>query len=221
MRFSAISGFVLAAFMGLSQADAATINFANIPGGSTAGDSLVSRFTLDVTQYSLTKVLIKISSAVAAHQSYFIGSIFIDDDPSAVLNHESTAFDAADSSANVAFQYKASGAFPQGNLVGFVKTTRYDAKKGSGNKWAVQPGETAAFLFDGSYAAVLASLQANVLRFGIHVQGLPCDESDSFVTRYVQAAPPPPPPPPTVPLPASALLLLGALGGLAGLRRTA
>jgi len=201
-----------------SQGQAATIGFANIAGGDTSGDSLVGRFSLELTDVSTRftqKVQIKIKSA-AANASYFIGSIFIDDEPGNRLSGESSAY--KDSlSYRTEFKYKTSGGFAQGNLINFGATARYMMDGGSSA--GVQPGDYATFQFGGTYAQVLAGLQSGALRFGLHVQGINLpgceDGSDSFVS-YV---PPVLPPIPTVPLPASGLMFLGALGGLVGLRR--
>lgn len=210
-----IAGLVLGAGLAAASASgvaAATVGFQNIAGGDTVGDSLAGNFSLDISAFSATQVLIQVISAVNAGQSYFIGGVFIDDDPASVLSGEATAFSQANSSSAVRFAFSSTnGDLPQGNLVGFSQTAKYLRVNGQGNVWAVQPGEFLGLIFTGTASSVVAALNAGTLRFGLHVQGIN-GGSDSYVSQTL-------PPPPPVPLPAGGWLLLAGLGAFAAVRR--
>ena len=193
-----------------SASAAATYNFGNIAGGDTVGDALAANFTLEVTDLGGNQVMFEVESATLIG-TYFIGAIFIDDSAN-VLGGESTAYSDANSVGDVNYLYDSKPKnFPQGNTIGFDTTASYNAQNGNGNSHAVQPGESAAFIFTGNYNDMIAALDDGSLSFGIHVQGIGRG-SDSFVAM-------PNNPPPGIPLPAGGFLLLSALVGLGVARK--
>ncbi|MCG6904439.1 MAG: VPLPA-CTERM sorting domain-containing protein [Rhodobacter sp.] len=189
--------------LGFSQpANAVTINFQNIPGADTAGDAYAGNFSLEVSDLGGGNVLFQIVSAVAPGLSYFIRTIFIDDTNPSSFTSLPTTNSSTYSVGTVAMTYSSGGNLPQGNNVGF--STEFNFNRDTpGNGNAIQQGETGGFVFGGDFSGILASLNSGDLRFGIHLQGLPNDASDSFATSV-----------PQVPLPAAGFLLMGALGGL-------
>lgn len=192
-----------------SASAAATYNFGNIAGGDTFGDALAANFSLEVTDLGGNQVMFEVESATLIG-TYFIGKIFIDDSAN-VLGGETTAYSDANSVGDVNYLYDGAQNFPQGNIIGFDTTASYKIEKGNGNSHAVQPGESAAFIFTGNYNDMIAALDDGSLSFGIHVQGIGRD-SDSFVVV-------PNDPPPGIPLPAGGFLLLSALAGLGVARK--
>ena len=220
MKSLALFGAAVCLAISAQGDSAATFGFNNISGGDTFGDALVGNFSLELDVGSPTEVIVKILSAANPGATYFIGQIFVDDDPSNVLTGEATAFSTANSTGYVNLEDNGTANMPQGNVVGFDTTQAYVRATGgqanSGNVAGVQQGEVAWFKFGGIYADVLAALNAGTLRFGLHVQGIddgtPDGKSDAFVTAAV-------PPPPAVPVPASAPLLVAGVGALLALRR--
>ena len=102
---------------------AATVGFTNIAGGSTVGDSLVGKFSMDITTFSATQILVKVISAANAGATYFIGGVFIDDDPAFALGKETNAFSSMYSTNLNSFKYKSNGNLPQ--LTNFGETSSY------------------------------------------------------------------------------------------------
>ena len=193
-----------------SASAAATYNFGNIAGGDMIGDALAANFTLEVIDLGSNQVMFEVESATAVG-SYFLGTIFIDDSTN-VLGGEATAY--ADPFSVGTVNYLPTNNpknFPQGNLIGFNTTSSYQSQNGNGNAQAVQPGESAAFIFTGNFNDVIAALDDGSLSFGIHVQGIGRGFSDSFVSV--------PNDPPGIPLPAGGILLLSALAGLGVARK--
>lgn len=201
-----------------SSAQAATIGFDNILSDNMSGDELNGNFQLTVTDQGGSSVLFSIASAVNAGMTYFIGGIFVDDATVPLLS--SLPLTNTVPSASVAYSRTTETKkgvttnnpknFPQGNNLAptFESTATFLSDNSNGNAKAVQPGEVVSFLFGGSFASVIAGLTSGELRIGLHVQGIGND-SDSYVSA----------PMPAVPLPAAGFLLVGALGGLAAVRR--
>lgn len=188
-------------------AHATTFTFDNIAGGDTYGDAYVGNFSLEVTDLGGGNVLFQIISAAVSGVDYFIRTIFVDDTNPTAFTSTPTTNDAAYSVGTVSMTYDAGGNLPQGNNVGFSAEFNFD-RNTPGNDNAIQQGETAGFVFGGNFADIIASLTSGDLSFGIHLQGLPNDKSDSFVTSTTP-----------VPVPAAGLMLIGALGGLGVLAR--
>ena len=96
----------------------------------------------------------------------------------------------------------------------FVTTAGLVAEASGNNATGITVGEslTLALTFAAGFdfADFLAALESGDFRIGLHVRSLEGGASDSFVSSSVPSA---------VPIPAAGFLLLGALGGLAALRR--
>lgn len=100
----------------------------------------------------------------------------------------------------------------------FVVTSGLLANSGNANSNAIQFGDLLVLAMNyaagGSFSSLLDALDSGAFRVGLHVRSLvgtkdDTTTSDSFVST----------PPASVPVPAAGLLLVGALGGLAALRR--
>ncbi|WP_249200337.1 VPLPA-CTERM sorting domain-containing protein [Thetidibacter halocola] len=192
------------------QASAVTFNFLNIPGADTVGDAYAGNFSLAVSNLGSGNVLIQIISAAAPSLGYFIRTIFVDDtNPTSFTSLPTANSNVGTNSVGTVNMTRSSGGnLPQGNNVGFSTEFNFNRVNGSANVNAIQQGETGGFVFGGNFDAIVASLTSGDLRFGIHLQGLPNDKSDSYVTSV-----------PQVPLPAAGFLMLGALGGLGFMAR--
>lgn len=196
-----------------SASAAATYNFGNIAGGDTYGDALAANFSLEVTDLGSNQVMFEVESA-SSLGTYFISQVFVDDSTN-VLGGETGAYSDINSFGEVSFLDNGTANFPQGNIIGFDTTAAYIREVGcgrscGGNAQAVQPAESAAFIFAGDFNDVIAALDDGSLSFGIHVQGIG-EYSDSFVSV--------PNGPPEIPLPAGGILLLSALAGLGVARK--
>ena len=224
-----IAGIATAVVLSAGAASAATTySFENISGGDTYGDAYASFFSMTVSDLGSNSVLFQISSeATTPAQSYFIGSVYIDDyDASPYLSNKpagsSDTYSGLTSDltqGNVSYSYKSGGNanLPQGNNLSPVwdGELQYDADNGAGNAKAVQQGETVGFIFTGNYDDIIEALDDGYLRIGFHLQGLANGKSDSFISGDQPGGPTP------VPLPAGGLLLLTGLGGIALMRRRA
>jgi len=196
---AAAGSFVVLAGM----AQASTFTFDNIAGGDTYGDAYAGNFSLEVSDIGGGNVLLQFVSASVPGLDYFIRTIFVDDtNPTSFPSLPATS-DAAYSVGTVSMTFGSGGNLPQGNNVGFSTDFNFDRdnNNSTGNDNAIHQGETAGFVFAGSFSGILAALNSGDLSFGIHLQGLPNGESDSYVISQV-------------PVPAAGLMLFGALGGL-------
>lgn len=185
------------------QAGAVSFNFLNIPGGDMYGDAYAGNFSLKVSDLGAGQVLFQIVSAAAPTLGYFIRTIFVDDTSPTSFTSLPSTNSSMYSVGQVAMTRESGGNLPQGNNVGFSTTFNFDRDQGSKNVNAIQQGETGGFIFGGNFTNIVNSLTSGDLRFGIHLQGLANDKSDSFVTSIPQA-----------PLPAAGVLLIAALAGL-------
>jgi hypothetical protein len=175
----------VAALSAVSAAPASAFGFGNIAGGDTPGDAYKNSFTFDVLNRG-SSVLFKIkNSGNTAAPTMFIRQVFFDDNgylsnPEANIDNVGTVnFD--DNNGN--------DQLPQG---GNNFTTNYAfSRKGAGNASGIQAGETLGVRFTGNYNNVIWALNSGALRLGIHVQGLPNDASDSYISTNTQDTPEP------------------------------
>jgi hypothetical protein len=168
----------VAAVSAVSAAPASAFTFSNIPSENTAGDAYVSNFNFNVVDQG-DRVLFNIYHLEnPATPGSFIRQVYFDDnnylsDPWANIGNFGTVdLPGGASDAN----------FPQGG--NSFDTDYYFSRQpgGPNNKWAIQGGEKFGVSFQGNYANVVTALNSGALRLGIHVQALPGDASDSYIS---------------------------------------
>jgi hypothetical protein len=99
--------------------------------------------------------------------------------------YELAAGSITDSGAGVSFSWGASPSnLPGGNPIGFSANIAADSNTPT-QPMGVNPGEWVNFNFAGSYANLLAGLNGEQLRIGVHVQGFYGGGSESFVVTPV------------------------------------
>ena len=190
---------------------AISFNFVDIPPDN--GINISNYFSGELIDNGGGQVLFKIFNNVPSPSGIFIGSVFFDFGQNLL---SLIGFDSADSSpsnlSKVDFVQKTSGKFPQGSNLDpkFVFNVQEVAHHGGSNKQGIDDGEVGAFLFSGIYADAASALQSGDLRVGIHVQGIPFYNSDSYVSSSTVS-----------PVPEPSTLLLVGLGimGFAAFRR--
>jgi hypothetical protein len=160
-------------------AAAITFGFNNIfptnSGSELSGDPFINDFQLDVTESSGNIVFKFLNKTTTA--SHFIGGVSFSDQAGLLSSMSLNTGNVG----TVTFG-QSSGSFPQGNKVdGFVNT--FSAAKSGAASNGVNGGETLGVSFAGNYNQVISALNAGSLKVGIHVQGLPQGQSDSFVTE--------------------------------------
>lgn len=199
--------------LGSFAADAATYNFVGVSNSSATNTSAgVNQLSVGVLAVGTTGVSFTFnnvgSNAMSVADVYW-------DDQAGVLG----SMGAITSSSGVSFSNGASPPnLPAGQNIGFSATGSADSNPPVQPN-GVNPGEWLTIVWSlisgATYSDVLAALdlggdQSGSLRIGLHVQGFANGGSESFVNGT---------PPAPVPVPAAGLLLLGALGGLAAMRR--
>lgn len=167
----------IAAISAMSAAPASAFSFSNITGGATYGDAFVNSFSFDVTQLGASSVLFNVSNGGnASAASMFIAGVFFDDggllSNGVAVNNGTAAFGSDQGSSNL----------PQGNIVGFTTDHSFFSDNGNGNQWGVQGNESIGFSFTGNYNTVVSALNSGALRLGLHVQALPGNKSDTFLS---------------------------------------
>ena len=118
---------------------------------------------------------------------------------------------------NVVFEFGGNNTLPElpganGADPAFVTTAGLVAEASGNNATGITVGESLTislnFAVDFDFNDFLAALENGDFRVGLHVRSLADGQSDAFVSE-----------PAAVPVPAAGFLLIGALGGLAALRR--
>jgi hypothetical protein len=176
----------VAAVSAVSAAPAWAFSFGNIGGGDTPGDDYVNSFTYTVTnQGSAVRFDIFNSGNVAA-PNMFISKVFFDDNgylsaPSLYgTNVGEVSFSGGPSNDQL----------PQGGN-NFTTDYAFSRNPGSGNVGGIQGAESFPVSFRGNYNNVIAALNSGALRVGLHVQGLPNGQSDSYISSNTQDTPEP------------------------------
>ena len=70
---------------------------------------------------------------------------------------------------------------PQGGN-GFDTDYAFSLNTGEGNEFGIQAGESLGLSFTGDYNLVISALKSGDLKLGLHVQALPNDQSDSYIS---------------------------------------
>jgi hypothetical protein len=182
----AVAGVAAVSAVSAAPASAITFSFGNIAGGDTPGDDYVNSFTYTVTnQGSAVRFDIFNSGNVAA-PNMFISKVFFDDNgylsaPSLYgTNVGEVSFSGGSSNDQL----------PQGGN-NFTTDYAFSRNPGSGNVGGIQGAESFPVSFRGNYNNVIAALNSGALRVGLHVQGLPNGQSDSFISSNTQDTPEP------------------------------
>lgn len=204
MKFGLATALALAAIGVSGAGHAATFNFFDLDGAGT-GVSVQNQMTVDVTQsgVGIVQFLFKNLGPLASN----IEQINFDDAADSLDSFLS--LDNSDPKVNFSVNL---ANLPQGNNVSFNSEFGYQATPPpsgpNGNGISVNEFLGISFNLENSFQSVLDGLTSGDLRIGMHVIALPDGSSDTLIST-----------PSPVPLPAGGLLLAGALGGLAALRR--
>jgi len=178
----AIAG--VAAVSAVSAAPASAFSFGNIAGGDTPGDSYVNSFTFDVVDEGQSVIFNIKNSGDAAAPSMFISKVFFDDKNS-FFDDDTYLSDPSVNIGNVGLVEFIGGAsndqLPQGGN-GFTTNYAFSRKTGDGNAFGIQGGESLGLRFTGDYDLVMSALNSGALKLGLHVQALPNDRSDSYIS---------------------------------------
>ena len=167
----------VAAVSAVSAAPASAFSFGNIAGGDTPGDSYVNSFTYSVVNQGSAVRFDIFNLGNAAAPNMFISKVFFDDN-----GYLSAPSLYGTNIGEVSFSGGASNdQLPQGGN-DFTTDYAFSRNPGSGNGGAVQGGESFPVSFRGNYNNVIAALSDGTLRIGLHVQGLPNGQSDSYIS---------------------------------------
>ncbi len=133
------------------------------------------------------------NSGDAAAPSMFIRQVFFDDKNS-FFDDDTYLSDPLVNIGNVGLVDFIGGAsndqLPQGGN-GFTTNYAFSRKTGAGNTFGIQGGESLGLRFTGDYNLVISALNSGALRLGLHVQGLPNGQSDSYISSNTQDTPEP------------------------------
>jgi hypothetical protein len=174
----------VAVLSAVSAAPAWAFSFSNIAGGDTPGDSYVNSFSFDVVDQGQS-VLFNIKNfGDGAAPSMFISQVFFDDKNS--FFDDDTYLSAPlvnrGNVGRVDFSGGASNAqLPQGGN-GFTTNYAFSSNNSEGNAFGIQAGESLGLIFTGDYNLVISALNSGDLKLGLHVQALPNDQSDSYIS---------------------------------------
>ena len=168
----------------VSAAPAWAFNFSNIAGGDTPGDSYVNSFSFDVVDQGQSVLFNIKNSGDDAAPSMFISQVFFDDKNS-FFDDDTYLSEPLVNIGNVGQVEFIGGAsndqLPQGGN-GFTTNYAFSRKTGEGNAFGIQAGESLGLSFTGDYNLVISALNSGDLKLGLHVQALPNDRSDSYIS---------------------------------------
>jgi hypothetical protein len=175
----------VAALSAVSAAPASAFSFGNIAGGDTPGDSYINSFTFDVVDLGQSVLFNIKNSGDAASPSMFISKVFFDDNKDSFFDDNTYLSSPLVNIGNVGEVFFTGGAsndqLPQG---GNNFTTKYAFTRdtGAGNAFGIEAGESLRLSFTADYKLVIAALNDGTLKLGLHVQGLPNSQSDSYIS---------------------------------------
>jgi hypothetical protein len=170
----------VAAVSAVSAAPAWAFSFGNIAGGDTPGDAYVNSFTYTVVKERSAVRFDIFNLGNAAAPNMFISKVFFDDDNNNRYLSAPSLYGT--NIGQVSFSGGPSNdQLPQGGN-DFTTDYAFSRNPGSGNAWAVQGGESFPVSFRGNYDNIIAALDSGALRIGLHVQGLPNGQSDSYIS---------------------------------------
>jgi hypothetical protein len=176
----------VAAVSAVSAAPASAFSFGNIGGGNTPGDSYVDSFTYTVTNQGSAVRFDIFNSGNAAAPNMFISKVFFDDN-----GYLSAPSLFGTNVGEVSFSGGASNdQLPQGGN-DFTTDYAFSRNPGGGNVGGIQGAESFPVSFRGNYINIIAALNSGALRVGLHVQGLPNGQSDSYISTNTQDTPEP------------------------------
>jgi len=176
----------VAAVSAVSAAPASAFSFGNIGGGDTPGDSYVDSFTYTVTNQGSAVRFDIFNSGNAAAPNMFISKVFFDDN-----GYLSAPSLYGTNVGEVSFSGGASNdQLPQGGN-DFTTDYAFSRNPGGGNVGGIQGAESFPVSFRGDFINIIAALNSGALRVGLHVQGLPNGQSDSYISTNTQDTPEP------------------------------
>jgi len=166
-----------AALSAVSAESAWAFSFGNIGGGDTPGDAYVDSFTYTVVNQGSAVRFDIFNSGNAAAPNMFISKVFFDDNgylsaPSLFgTNIGEVSFSGGPSNDQL----------PQGGN-NFTTDYAFSRNPGGGNAGGIQGAESFPVSFRGNYNNIIAALNSGDLKLGLHVQGLPNGQSDSYIS---------------------------------------
>jgi hypothetical protein len=187
-----------------SSASADLYSFARITSNSS---TILNQLSVDVTAAGGNRVNFTFKNNVGAASS--ITGIYFDDDAGVLASIKSLT-----ESSGVDFSTGGSPPdLPSGTNIGFSSQFRATANPPPSSNGISTSAEYLTIKFDlaggKAFGDVLAALESQSIRIGLHVQALPDGKSDSYVTK-----------PPTVVVPSPNAAFLGLIGlALLGFQR--
>ena len=168
----------VAALSAISAAPAWAFTFSNIAGGDTVGDAYANNLGFNVINQGGSVFFDIFNYGNAAAPSMFISKVFFDDN--GYLSQPWV--NANNNVGQVGFTGGASNdQLPQGGN-SFTTDYAFSRNPGGGNGGAIQGGESFPVSFRGNYNNAIAALSDGTLKIGLHVQGLPNGQSDSYIS---------------------------------------
>ena len=176
----AVAGVAAVSAVSAAPASAITFSFGNIAGGVTPGDAYANNFGFTVENQGGLAVFNIFNFGNPGASDMFIAGVFFDDN--GTLSSSSLPWTNVNNIGQVGFSGGASNdQLPQGGN-GFTTDYAFSRNPGGGNAGGIQGAESFPVSFRGNYNNIIAALNSGDLRVGLHVQGLPNGQSDSFIS---------------------------------------